>query len=81
MNTANADLNVTNVRSQQVFGENHNSISIVDESNGLSYINNQILDFPQRVKIANEFMGLESQVFYRKIIFWTKILIGNHKKT
>jgi len=57
------------MRSQQVFGENQNSLSIFDEPNGINYMSNQILDFPQRVKIASEFMGLEIQVFFKKICF------------
>lgn len=66
MNPASIESNVLQIRSSQILQENQNSLIILDESNALSYMANQILDFPQRIKIASDFMASESQVLHVK---------------
>ena len=70
MNSTNFELNLSHMRSTQLLSENQNSLSIFDDSNAINYMSNQILDFPQRIKMANEFMGSESQVYLKKMIYF-----------
>ena len=61
MNFATYELNLSHMRPSQFFAENTNSFTIIENDSALSF-SQQIPDFPQKTKIAEEFMKLESQV-------------------
>lgn len=62
MTSINLETNLSQIRSLQNMSENHNVLQIPDDCNGYHNLTNHILDFPQRIKMASDFMTLETQV-------------------